>query len=177
MAILKIVSQATGIVKTGATATGDVRVISDDSAVTTLATPGNHVDVVGQEPCNVNIIACCGDGEETNVAAVAGSDLSGHRVVEVFAGVASYADYRAAQVARKRLGVTSGAAMSGSVARIRLSGRMVEPSWNWSDGPIFLGEQGALTQICPAIGNIVQVARAISPTEIFIQTLHPIARS
>lgn len=67
------------------------------------------------------------------------------------------------------LGVTVTAANSGSPVQVRTIGIMTDNSWNWTKGPIYLGSNGALTQIAPTGGLVVaQIGRALSTTIIYI---------
>lgn len=68
-------------------------------------------------------------------------------------------------------GVSSGAATSGALATVRLQGVLEEPSWNWSEGPIWVGAEGALTQVLPTSGYLVRAGIALAPTVIHVDPL------
>ncbi len=117
-----------------------------------------------------------GPGTVTNdVTYTAGADLSGHRGVKLSGGQAVYISSADAADAFEFLGVTTGAAMNGAVATIRTYGVLNEPTWAWDvTKPIFLGIDGALTQVTPAAGFILVIAKALLPTQIFIDPKMPI---
>jgi hypothetical protein len=110
------------------------------------------------------------------VTAFASGNLSGHRAVRaVAAGAVAYASSSAPQDANLVLGITTGAAMNGTVAAVQVSGEMTEPSWNWVvSAPIFLGADGVLTQTPAVSGFSIVLAVAIKSDTIVIGIKQPI---
>ena len=106
--------------------------------------------------------------------ATATTPLSGHMVVVLFNGTATYAnrltDYNS------RLGITNGAVVAGDQATVTLWGPMVEPSWNFVNGPVFVGDGGLLTQTAPTGGPIIRAGIAVSATKLIVDFQQPIAR-
>lgn len=84
----------------------------------------------------------------TGVAAV---PLSGHRAVYRRSdGLIDYANSGAPEHIGVPIWVTTGAALAGEVVTMVALGEIVEPSWTWTPGLIFLGPGGALTQTVPS---------------------------
>lgn len=96
--------------------------------------------------------------------------ISGHRVVKLQAdGTVAVADNTDALSRTLPLGVTTGAAADGATATVIMSGTLIEPSWSWAPGPLFLGAAGALVQVAPVFPAFVRdFGVAISATEIWI---------
>lgn len=110
-------------------------------------------------------------GSVTAVAAVA---LSGHRTVLLDTdGKLAYPSLSAADDGGQIIGITVGATAQGSTAVIRTEGLVTEPSWSWSRGPVFAGDNGVLTQMPPDGAWVRQIGVASSPTSIFIN-LQPV---
>jgi hypothetical protein len=108
------------------------------------------------------------------VEAVAGQNLSGHRAVAIVNNLAVYgSNTNPAQLGCIR-GITIGATVTGETATIQVYGPMVEPSFDWIPGPIFVAVNGALTQSPPGTGWLQQIAVADSATRIFIDIQPPI---
>jgi hypothetical protein len=100
--------------------------------------------------------------------ALAGENLSGHRAVFVFAEEAFYAS-NTDETAESVIGVTIGSSLQGDAVQILTDGEIEEPSWNWTPGIVFLGENGFLTQVAPASGAIVEVGVALAPTRLLVR--------
>ena len=86
--------------------------------------------------------------------------LGGHRVVRQTATGPDYADSGVLLHQENILGLTTGAASAGSLVTIQRDGEIIEPSWNWTAGLVFLGHNGLLTQALPT-----------SPDSAFIQAI------
>lgn len=100
--------------------------------------------------------------------------MSGHRVVSIFNNSASYTN-RATDY-NSRLGVTNGAANEGSPVVVTLLGPMTEPSWNFTPGAVFVGDDGFLTQTIPT-GNIIRAGNATRATTMIIEFKQPLLRN
>ena len=97
----------------------------------------------------------------------AGEALGGHRAVAIRTdGKAWYVSPTDALVSV--FGLTTGAASLGADVAIQSAGEMIEPSWNWTQGPVYLGASGTLTQTVPVAGAIVEIGIAGGPTSITI---------
>lgn len=102
-----------------------------------------------------------------NITATASSVLGGHRVVQVFNGSASYADKDSDYIGQ--LGFTMSAYDTGSEMQLFTSGVVTEPTWNFVKGPVFLSNNGMMTQTKPTTGTVILVGRAISQYAMSIQ--------
>lgn len=71
------------------------------------------------------------------------------------------------------IGISVTAANLGEQVEIRPAGRMTT-SPSWSVGPLFLGLGGQLTSVPPTLGFQVQVAVAISVSELLVRPQFPI---
>ncbi len=109
------------------------------------------------------------DGGST-VTMVANGDIGGHRVVipDGFGG-AMYADCNQISHAGKVVGITTHAAVAGGSIGVATSGEVVESSWNWSAGPVYLSTNGVLSQITPISGFVQIVGVALSATRLSVQ--------
>ncbi len=107
---------------------------------------------------------------------LAGEALGGDRVV--IAGDDSrlyYADNTNLAHLFRILGITTGAADPNAEANVRVGGIMTEPTWNWSLNQfIYLGRNGLLTQIIPAIGFLMVVGWPITPTKVMVDIKIPL---
>lgn len=107
----------------------------------------------------------------------AGQTLSGQMAVVAVDGKAYYADNSNIAHAGLVVGVTTGAAMQGATASIRLFGEMTEPSWDWTPNlPILLGRDGRISQSDTATAFSQILGFALSGTTIFINLEPPILR-
>lgn len=100
--------------------------------------------------------------------AIAGSNLSGHRVVAITNDIALYASNNDQALLSKQIGLTLHAAMSGREVSVLLLGRLTEPSWNFDPNKaIFLGSFGMLTQTIPSSEWICYIGYPINKNTIF----------
>lgn len=104
----------------------------------------------------------------------AGTNLSGHRVVQLVDNSAVVLSSTDALASCAAIGVTEGAASVGTEARVRVRGLLQEPSWSWLVGrPVFCGLNGLLTQEAPMTGFSLIVGVATSATSIYIDVKQP----
>lgn len=111
-----------------------------------------------------------GGGTITGTAAAA---LSGHRAVYRRAdGLIDYADAANLAHISTAIGITTGAAASGSPVTVMMLGEMTEGSWSWTaPGLIFLGTNGLLTQAVPSAPGsefLAVLGYAVSPTRMYV---------
>lgn len=105
----------------------------------------------------------------------AGTDLSGHRAVVVDAAAVFYADKDNIAHLANVIGITLGAASSGATATIQTGEEIIEPSWNWTmDQPIFLGNNGMLTQTAPTTGFALVLGFPVTSQIMFVRIGTPI---
>lgn len=101
---------------------------------------------------------------------VATTPISGHRAVRAVPGGAAVAGTATAEGARV-IGIAVAAVAAGELVTIRATGELVEPSWAWAPGPIYLAPDGALTQIPPSDGAVIELGVALTPTSMLVRVL------
>jgi hypothetical protein len=118
--------------------------------------------------------------QPTFVSFVAANDLSGHRAVLVTS--ARNIDYASADTLSHSLrviGVTLNAGLQGASIDVANGQEIIEPSWNWDVNlPVFLGLNGALTQVVPTYPTSVfslMIGMPTSTTSIFVSIGSPIS--
>jgi len=110
-----------------------------------------------------------------SVDKIAAQALGGNRVVKIApAGEVDYASSASPGDGALVLGVTTGAAVMGASIEVQTGGEMVELSWTWTLGPVFLGLNGLLTQTAPTSGFIQQIGIALSATVLLIDVQQPL---
>lgn len=104
---------------------------------------------------------------------VAGESIGGHRVV--------YSDGSQVFMANKVLaeaeavvGITTHAAVLGEPLTVQRMGTMAENTWSWAVGPVFLGDNGMLTQTITEAGALLEVGTALSATVLNVRIGTPI---
>lgn len=98
----------------------------------------------------------------------AGEALSAKRVVQVINEKAYYCDGNTAAHAGKGIGLTTGASAQGDTVTIQTSTMLTEATWTLSEGPVYVGANGALTQSVTGLAFVQQIGIAVSPTQINI---------
>lgn len=107
---------------------------------------------------------------------VAGETLSALRIVwEDSAGNVFALDYRNASAVYLLLGLTISAAAMGGQLNIQRAGVVEDAAWTWAPGPLWLGLDGAITQVPPADGFSLLLGFAVSATQIFLDINRPIS--
>jgi hypothetical protein len=122
--------------------------------------------VVGQGPAGP---------PSTGVVLTASGNLGGHKVVRA-SGVGGAALASSSNLAHLGfiIGVTTNAALNGDQVGVVAGGEIVEPSWTFTPGPLYLGDNGALLQAPPVSGFLQQIAIATAPTRIVVSLGPPI---
>jgi hypothetical protein len=143
--------------------TGEVVEIHDDQA--------DVVEVAEQGPAG----PAGADAADQPIIMTAAETLGGHRAACASAAGAVYADPDDPDRA-DAIGITTGAADLGATVTLQTGGDMVEPSWSWSPGPIYVGPAGTLTQTPPASGTLMQIGVAIAATRVLVDVRSPIVR-
>jgi hypothetical protein len=142
--------------------------VSQDTLTIDVVTQQPAVDIITQ---TLSLDVASGGLVPANIdlAAEAAINLSALRVVRLdAANKAVYADNDTAANANA-VGITTSAATAGATAAIRYAGLLEDSGWAWTQGPIYIGTGGTLTQTAPAGGLVLrEVARAISDTKIII---------
>lgn len=106
----------------------------------------------------------------------AGETINGHRAVYLVGGEVFHADKDVAFNAV--LGLSLNAAAIGDNVVVRFAGIAEEPSWTWTEGePIFLGDDGVLTQTPPGIGSLIELGVALTATSVDVRVQEPVVLS
>jgi hypothetical protein len=117
--------------------------------------------------------------EQIIIPTVAGSTLSGHRLVVPYPdGSVKYADPTNIAHLHLPIWMTQGAATAGQEIDVLAYGVADEPSWNWSPGPLYLGAAGTLTRtppVAPAVAFLAQVGSATGTQRIMLDRFPSIA--
>lgn len=107
-----------------------------------------------------------------SVEYISGEALNMYSPVVIADGLVAPADQSDLAHLGQVIGVAVTSATLGGQVRILQIGRVVNPTWNWIPGPIYLGVK-ALTQT-PATSGILQVlAVAVTATEILVAVKQP----
>jgi hypothetical protein len=106
-----------------------------------------------------------------HASGIAAATLSGHRVVTPQPdGTLNYASNDNLSHVQAPLWITTGATDVGGTVDALMLGQMTEGSWTWSQGPVYLGANGLLTQtppVSPAV-FLAQVGTATTATSLFV---------
>lgn len=107
----------------------------------------------------------------SDITLIAGQNLSALRVVTMDAGGQAIYASNTTLANATVLGVTTTSATAGTSVTIATSGLITDGNWTWTKGPVFLGTNGAITQVAPTGGAVlVHVGRALNATTIIIDT-------
>lgn len=98
----------------------------------------------------------------------AGENLSAKRAIRVENDLAYYADGSNAAHAGQALGISVGAVSAGDTVTVRMTGMITEPTWTLTEGPVFVGANGQLTQSLVGLAFVQQIGVAVSATQINI---------
>lgn len=109
-----------------------------------------------------------GSSEVIGITVTAGEAIGGHRAVTFdAAGEAVLADHRTL-AAGAALALSTHAASSGADLTVQASGPIEEPGWSWQPGPIYVGQDGVLTQTPPTSGVLAQIGSALGPSKMIV---------
>lgn len=107
---------------------------------------------------------------------VANVSLGGHRVVVVFDSSIDYADKDNPSHTQIVSGITTSAVNIGEDVLVTISGDVEEVSWTWElNKPIFLGNNGLMTQTVPSTGFLLQIGYPVSATKMIVDIKMPIS--
>lgn len=107
-----------------------------------------------------------GGGAITNTFISSGS-VSAHRIMAATGAGILYADKDTLTDQDRIIGITTSAvAGSGEEVSYVSSGLVTDASFTFSVGPVYLSNTGAMTQVKPTSGLLIQVGIAIEPTKL-----------
>jgi hypothetical protein len=157
-------------------------VVSDESITTLLIDQGDGIVLVEEDVTSVVAVGAQGPQgipgiSATSTTYLAAEVISGHRMVVLNTSLGvEYADNTTLDHSTRVLGLSLNAASIGDPVTIAHDVEVTEPSWNWVDGPIFLGEDGALIQsapVSPALFSLC-VGFSLSPTRMYVKVDPPV---
>jgi len=127
----------------------------------------------GNVPDEFLPVTTIGATEQVRVTGIAGTALSGQRVVTKLPNASiGYASNDIISHVHAPLWIALGSAVAGDTVEALAYGSLEEPSWNWIPGdPLFLGSGGVLVQVPPIVPGalfLAQVGVATTITTIFI---------
>ena len=117
------------------------------------------------------------NNSEDVIQKIASVAIGGHRVVKAISATAvDYADNSVLNDSTQVLGLTINAANAGEPILIRTWGEIEEPTWNWSQGWVWLDHNGLLTQTPPTLPSTFSmiIGQALSATVMRVLLLNPI---
>lgn len=105
----------------------------------------------------------------------ASQNISGYVAVGLVAGLAVQADSSDISQLEGLLGIATGGALAASSVSVQFTGQITYNGWAWALGtPIFLGTNGALTQIPPTVGFSQVVGKPITTTSMMVDIQSPV---
>lgn len=121
-----------------------------------------------------DFLSSIGNGKLT-IPRTASGTVSALRGVWELDNVVAPLDYRDAEHIEQIAGITVTSADDGGSISVQRSGPMDDSTWNWTPGVVWLGVDGALTQVPPDDGFSVIVGWAVAATRLNINIQVPIA--
>lgn len=107
-----------------------------------------------------------------------GETIFGQRVVRAENGLIYHPDVTLVEHAKAVFGISLQSGSAGDdPLQVQVSGELTEPSWNWTPGYVYCGQDGQLVQPAQDIGWLLSIGRAISPTTIIIDIDTPLVRA
>lgn len=103
------------------------------------------------------------------LAMIAGEAIGGHRVVVAdAAGQARYPDRADPAHADAVVGLTVTSGLAGESVVVQTTGDVVETSWAWTPGPVWVGDNGMPTQTPPTTGWLQLLGVALGSTRLVL---------
>jgi hypothetical protein len=135
-----------------------------------IAIQDNFSDIAPTNVLYWNLLASAGDDavSENTISAIAGENISIYRVVYIENDKVYLADKNTLTSRHKILGITIETQSINNLIDIKIAGSVTNASWNWNPGNVYVGSNGALTQVEPTSGYIVQIGIALNQTTVLI---------
>lgn len=151
-----------------------ITVLTPDAQATTTLTGSDLVTALTtQGPATLTTLATPGPQGPTGASGsaeaatfVAGENISGHSVIKVIGGLAYQCDAATFGDTGKAIGIATGAALNGASISVQQGGQLTEPSWSWTEGPVYVGATGFLTQDLSGLVYLHQIGVALSATTV-----------
>ena len=113
----------------------------------------------------------------SRVPMVADGIIHGRRAVSAALGLVYHPALATPADGVNVYGIAANAAVDGGTVEVHTQGPMTDASWTWVAGPVYVDDEGVLSQTAPTTGWIVTVGMAIAPDTIDIHIQLPILRS
>lgn len=107
----------------------------------------------------------------------AGETIHGRRAVAADLSTVYHPSLSAPEDAPRIIGIAKQAGTTGGVVEVQTGGTITEPGWTWAAGPVYVDDEGVLTQTAPSTGWVVCVGKAIASDTIDINILLSLIRS
>jgi hypothetical protein len=118
-----------------------------------------------------------GPAGSNTITVPVGAVVQGLSVVRTVAGNAYPVDTTVDAHAEQVVGLALQSVTTvGMGVTVQTSGLVTDAGWAFSDGAVFCGANGALTQSPAATGWLLRVGRAVSPTSLLVDIETPIYR-
>lgn len=132
-----------------------------------------HVEVGQQGPRGIPGIP--GPAGGASFQKLAGEVLSGHRAVRIEGGKAYYCDGNNPLHVGSCIGISLNAAIVNDAVNIQALGEVTEPSWSFSEGPLFVQGGGQISST-PGLAFTQEIGRVVNATTLFLNVQQAILR-
>lgn len=155
-----------------------------DQNQTVVVIAGGSVQQVRQDRTQTAVVSEAGprgpagqDAAGATLTLPTAVSIHAGRAVRLVGGQLSHPDTSTPAHADQVAGVAETAAAGGATARIRTAGVTSNDAWTWTEGPVYVGADGVLTQTPPAVGWLMTIGRALTSTSLLVDPEPPIFRS
>ena len=107
----------------------------------------------------------------------AAGTIHGRRAVAADSGTIYHPDLSTPADAVRIIGISLQAGVATDILEVQTAGPITDASWSWVTGPVYVDDDGVLTQTAPTTGWIVCIGVATAPDTINVNILLPILRS
>lgn len=152
-------------------------VVSVEGGTTVISSTDMPSIIYAAEQGPAGIQGLPGPAAGTSFTRAAAVNVSGGKAVTLnAAGQCLHADGAKASMANSVVGISlNGGAPGTDITIITNGGEIEETVWNWqANKPVFLGTDGALTQVAPTSGYLLVVGVAVGPTRMLVKIQQPI---
>jgi hypothetical protein len=131
------------------------------------------LDVFPQAPV-INTTGSTASPSAVVLSAITNTGVSGGRLIGIDNGFVILVDSSIVSTALQAGGITKAAAAPFTSVEYVTSGLITDSAWNWSSGPIYAGLNGGLIQTAPISGFVLEIGKALSPTQILVDFKSPL---
>lgn len=152
-------------------------VVSVEGGTTVISSTDMPSIIYAAEQGPAGIQGLPGPAAGTSFTRAAAANVSGGKAVTLnAAGQCLHADGAKTSMANSVVGISlNGGAPGADITIITNGGEIEETVWNWqANKSVFLGTDGALTQVAPTSGYLLVVGVAVGPTRMLVKIQQPI---